>query len=105
LNPKVDLNCLYQICQYSERKREDKGAEKSVKSASPGGVGGAGVVPPDISGTGAAPVNGNGHAQPPRCDHCAQWGATGLYDGPHRPGGITLHSSCEAPWFDSEARQ
>jgi hypothetical protein len=40
-----------------------------------------------------------------RCDHCGQPGATGQYDWPHRPGGIVLHSSCEGPWFDSEARQ
>jgi hypothetical protein len=39
-----------------------------------------------------------------RCDHCGQPGATGEYDWPHRPFGIVLHSSCEAPWYDSERR-
>jgi hypothetical protein len=37
-----------------------------------------------------------------RCDHCGQQGAIGRYDWPHRPFGISLHSSCEGPWFDSE---
>jgi hypothetical protein len=39
------------------------------------------------------------------CDHCGQLGASGRYDWPHRPSGITLHSSCEGPWFDSWGRQ
>jgi predicted transcriptional regulator len=34
LSPTVKLTCLYQICQYSERRRGDKGAKKST---SPGG--------------------------------------------------------------------
>jgi hypothetical protein len=40
-----------------------------------------------------------------RCDHCGQLGATKSYDWPGRPDGITLHSSCEAPFYDSERRQ
>src|SRR5262249_2879618 len=40
-----------------------------------------------------------------RCDHCGQLGATGQYNWPHRPDGITLHSSCEGPWWDSERGQ
>jgi hypothetical protein len=40
-----------------------------------------------------------------RCDHCGTLGATNGYGWPHRPFGITLHSSCEAPFYDSEGRQ
>jgi hypothetical protein len=37
-----------------------------------------------------------------RYDHCEQLGATGGYNWQGRPDGITLHSSCEAPFYDSE---
>jgi putative DNA primase/helicase len=38
-----------------------------------------------------------------RCDHCGgAVGTTRNYDWPGRPGGVWLHSQCEAPWFDSE---
>src|SRR5262245_32186292 len=39
------------------------------------------------------------------CDHCG--GAVGItrnYDWPGLPGGVWLHSQCEAPWFDSQSR-
>jgi hypothetical protein len=102
LTPTVNLKCLYQICQYSERKREDKGAAEAKKSTGPGG----GSIPPDISGTGAAPTNGNGNAQPPLCDHCGTPGKLSPWTWRGRPDGIVLHSSCEGPWFDGEgARQ
>jgi hypothetical protein len=42
---------------------------------------------------------------PQRCDHCGTLGATNEYDWPHRPNGITLHSSCEGPFYDSEQRR
>jgi hypothetical protein len=46
-------------------------------------------------------ASGNGS----RCDHCgSNSGRMSPYDWPGRPDGITLHSSCEAPWFDSEGR-
>src|SRR5262245_34667724 len=99
LTPSVDLRCLYQICQYSERKREDKGAAEAGKSASAPG----GSIPPDISGTGAAPTNGNG--SPPLCDHCGTPGKLSPWTWPGRPDGIVLHSSCEGGWFDSEGRR
>jgi putative DNA primase/helicase len=39
------------------------------------------------------------------CDHCGgAVGTTRNYDWPGRPGGVWLHSQCEAPWFDSENR-
>jgi hypothetical protein len=42
----------------------------------------------------------------PRCDHCgSNSGTLSPWDWPGRPDGITLHSSCEAPWFDSEGRR
>jgi hypothetical protein len=67
----------------------------------------------------AAGDRGNGHAfadypdlhesltgrSSVRCDHCGQPGATGQWDWRGRPDGITLHSSCEQPWYDSEGRQ
>jgi hypothetical protein len=93
LSPTVDLKCLYQICQYSERKREDKGAE-AKKSTSKGG----GNIPSEISGTGAAPTNGGATL----CDHCGTPGKLNPYHWDGRPDGIVLHSSCEGPWFDSE---
>jgi hypothetical protein len=40
-----------------------------------------------------------------RCGHCGQLGATGHYDWRGRPDGITLHSSCEQPWWDAEGRR
>jgi hypothetical protein len=63
--------------------------------------------------------SGNGHApydpgpmpdflrrpSPALCDYCGGQGATGQWDWPGRPFGITLHSSCEGPWYDSERRQ
>jgi hypothetical protein len=63
--------------------------------------------------------SGNGHAPndpgpmpaflrrppPELCDYCGGPGATGQWDWPDRPFGITLHSSCEGPWYDSERRQ
>jgi energy-coupling factor transporter ATP-binding protein EcfA2 len=45
------------------------------------------------------------NGSPPLCDHCGTPGQLHPYDWPSRPSGIVLHSSCEAPWFDSEARQ
>jgi hypothetical protein len=49
---------------------------------------------------------GNGHAEAAdhRCDHCGQFGATGLWDWPGRPSGIWLHSRCESAWADSSGR-
>jgi putative DNA primase/helicase len=63
--------------------------------------------------------SGNGHAfadypdlpeslrrPPPRlCDHCGTLGILNPWNWPGRPDGITLHSSCKGPWFDSEARR
>jgi hypothetical protein len=44
-----------------------------------------------------------------RCDQCGQPATSAdplhPWDWPGRPDGITLHSSCEVPWFDSEGRQ
>jgi hypothetical protein len=50
-----------------------------------------------------APNVGNG--SPPLCDHCGTVGKLHPWDWPGRPGGITLHSSCEGAWFDSEGRR
>jgi len=93
LSPTVNLKCLYQICQYSERKREDKGAEKSTGN-------GDANISPDISGTGSAPTNGK--HPPPLCDHCGTPGKLNPYNWDGRPDGVTLHSSCEGAWWDSE---
>ena len=41
-------------------------------------------------------------APPPFCDPCGTTGKLNPWHWPGRPDGITLHSSCEAPWFDSE---
>jgi hypothetical protein len=49
-------------------------------------------------------TNGN-NGQPPLCDHCGTPGRLHPYNWAGRPDGIVLHSSCEGPWFDSEARQ
>jgi Protein of unknown function (DUF3631) len=49
-----------------------------------------------------APNGSNGFA-PPRCDHCGgNNGRMSPWDWPERPDGITLHSSCEGAWFDTE---
>jgi hypothetical protein len=41
---------------------------------------------------------------PALCDNCGRPATSGQrWDWPGRPDGITLHSSCEAPWFDTEA--
>jgi hypothetical protein len=41
--------------------------------------------------------------QPPLCDNCGRPATNGQrWNWEGRPDGITLHSSCEAPWFDSE---
>ena len=56
----------------------------------------------DVSNVSVVGDNGGGAH---RCDHCGQQGATGRYDWPHRPFGISLHSSCEGAWFDSEGRR
>jgi hypothetical protein len=42
---------------------------------------------------------------PALCDYCGGPGATNGYDWKGRPFGITLHSSCEGPWYDREQRQ
>jgi Protein of unknown function (DUF3631) len=43
---------------------------------------------------------------PPLCDNCGRPATSGQrWDWPGRPDGITLHSSCEAPWFDNGGRQ
>jgi hypothetical protein len=43
---------------------------------------------------------------PALCDNCGRPATNGQrWHWPGRPDGITLHSSCEGPWFDSEARQ
>lgn len=43
---------------------------------------------------------------PALCDNCGQPATSGqTWNWPGRPDGITLHSSCEAPWFDGERRQ
>jgi hypothetical protein len=51
----------------------------------------------------APPSNSNG--SPPLCDHCGTPGNLTPWDWPNRPDGIVLHSSCEAPWFDSKGAQ
>jgi hypothetical protein len=58
-----------------------------------------------------APLPSNGGraptaSPPPLCDNCGRPATNGQrWDWPGRPDGITLHSSCEGVWFDSEARQ
>jgi Protein of unknown function (DUF3631) len=43
---------------------------------------------------------------PPLCDNYGRPATTGQrWNWPGRPDGITLHSSCETVWFDSENRQ
>jgi hypothetical protein len=45
---------------------------------------------------------GNGGSPPALCDNCGRPATNGQrWDWPGRPDGITLHSSCEVPWFDS----
>jgi Protein of unknown function (DUF3631) len=39
------------------------------------------------------------------CDHCGTPGRLTPWDWPGRSDGVVLHSSCEAPWFDSERGQ
>jgi Protein of unknown function (DUF3631) len=39
---------------------------------------------------------------PPLCDHCGTTGILNPWNWRGRPDGVVLHSSCEAPWFDSE---
>jgi putative DNA primase/helicase len=42
-------------------------------------------------------------APPPLCDNCGRPATSGQrWDWPGKPDGITLHSSCEGPWFDIE---
>jgi hypothetical protein len=42
---------------------------------------------------------------PPLCDNCGRPATSDQrWDWPGRPDGITLHSSCEVPWFDSARR-
>jgi putative DNA primase/helicase len=43
--------------------------------------------------------------QPLLCNHCGTAGKLNPWNWPGRPDGITLHSSCEAPWFDRERRR
>jgi putative DNA primase/helicase len=44
-------------------------------------------------------------APSPLCDNCGRPATSGQrWDWPGRPDGITLHSSCEGPWFDTESR-
>jgi hypothetical protein len=112
LTPSVNLQCLYQICQYSESREKGREAETAASR-------GPSATPPDISGTGSTrsltapsdypdlpaslrrtPTNGS---QPPQlCDHCSTPGKLQPWDWPGRPFGVSLHSSCEGPWFDSE---
>jgi len=44
------------------------------------------------------------NGQPRLCDNCGAPGDLNPWNWPNRPDGIVLHSSCEAPWFDSEGR-
>jgi len=74
---------------------DDKGEENTHKTGI--GTDGTDVTLP----SGYRGANG----QPPLCDHCGTPGRLHPYDWPNRPDGIVLHSSCEGPWFDSEARQ
>jgi hypothetical protein len=48
------------------------------------------------------PANSSNGGAPALCDHCGTPGKLHPWDWPSRPTGIVLHSSCEAPWFDSE---
>jgi hypothetical protein len=47
----------------------------------------------------------SGNGLLPRCDHCGTTGKLHPWDWPGRPDGVTLHSSCEGPFYDSEWRQ
>jgi hypothetical protein len=52
-----------------------------------------------------APLPGN-EGPPVLCDNCGRPATNGQrWNWPGRPDGITLHSSCEGVWFDSERRQ
>jgi DnaJ domain len=46
-----------------------------------------------------------GRRTPELCDNCGTIGKLNPWNWPGRPDGIVLHSSCEAPWFDSERRR
>jgi hypothetical protein len=53
-----------------------------------------------------ASAGNGGRSPPPLCDNCGRPATNGQrWDWPGRPDRITLHSSCEVSWFDSEARQ
>jgi Protein of unknown function (DUF3631) len=117
----------------NQRSVTNGGSEKGVdKSASvthvtdvtlAAGNGGGLSTPPDISGTGStrsltAPSDfpdlpaslrrtpSNGSQPPPQlCDHCGTTGKLEPWNWPGRPDGISLHSSCEGAWWDSEKRR
>jgi hypothetical protein len=89
-------------CWTEERRRRQVANDRPQPNLQGPEV--AGIRPNvlDVSNLSVAGENGGGVH---RCDHCGQQGAIGRYDWPHRPFGISLHSSCEGPWFDSEGRR
>jgi len=101
----------------SQRSVTDDGTEKSADESTGGTdvtdvttVAGNRRVPSvydAVLGERAAqgrPTNGR-QTPPPLCDHCGTPGKLQPWSWPNRPDGITLHSSCEAAWFDSEGRR
>jgi Protein of unknown function (DUF3631) len=80
----------------SQRSVTDDGTEKSADEST-GGT--------DVTDVTHVAGNGRFGTPPPLCDHCGTTGKLQPWSWSGRPDGITLHSSCEAPWFDSEGRR
>jgi putative DNA primase/helicase len=80
-------------------------AASTMGSEKPMGMRGMSGMPPDYDAVleelaaQGRPTNGG---RPQLCDHCGTTGKLNPWNWRGRPFGITLHSSCEAPWFDSE---
>jgi Protein of unknown function (DUF3631) len=93
--------------ETSKTSEESQGPDVSVVSDAPAtNVSDVSLVSLVGEGKGHSPSTTNGsNGQPPLCDHCGTPGQLHPYNWAGRPDGIVLHSSCEGPWFDSEARQ
>src|SRR5262249_11254176 len=94
-NPHLQGEKVTDVTGVQRSVTDDKGEENADEMS----------VGTDVTDVTLTAGNRGGNGSLPLCEHCGTPGRLNPYDWPQRPGGIILHSSCEGPWFDSEARR